>query len=140
VHVELRVLAHEASRIRRLPDAEVRRILREYAQVRFDDREEGEAFVRRELMRKRSIETEAAHFIRQLRAERRQISGKGALNFWQRPKVAATVVWNHWQVVLQRVQRGKVGTMARHVLTHLRAKSAGVPADLAVTPKEDASS
>lgn len=132
VHLDLKVLAREASLIRRLPEAKVRQIMTEYARVRFEDPLEVQTFVRRALMRQRGIETEVAHFIRQLRKEREQLSGARPVSIWERPRVMATLVWNHWQVVLQHVQRSAVGTIARQLLTRLRAKNAGVPADLSV--------
>ena len=136
VDLDLKILAHEASLIQNLPEARVESILSEYARVRFEDPAATEVFVRRLMMRKRSIEPEVAHFIRRLREERRQISGSASVAFWQRPRVAATVVWNHWQVVLNVVQRGAVGRAARHVLTRFRAKSAGVPLDIeTIDPK-----
>jgi hypothetical protein len=82
-------------------------------------------------MRQRGIETEVAHFIRQLRKERLQLSGARPVSIWERPRLAATLFWNHWQVVLQHVQRGAIGRIARQLLTRVRAKSAGVPPSMA---------
>jgi hypothetical protein len=137
VQLDLKILAREAAFIRRLPEAKVREIVTEYARVCFDDPLEVQTFVRRALMRQRGIETEVAHFIRQLRKERRQLSGSRPVSIWDRPRLAATLVWNHWQVVLQHVQRGAAGRIARQFLTRLRAKSAGVPADLSVANGPD---
>jgi len=133
VKLDLKLLACEAAFVRRLPETKVREILAEYARVGFSDPGEAKLFLRRALMRQRSIESEVAHFIRELRHERRQLSGSDSASLWQRPRLAAKRVWNHWQVVLQHVQRGAAGRLARKLLTRVRAKNAGVPPDLAVT-------
>ncbi|HEY6561611.1 MAG TPA: hypothetical protein VI072_30280 [Polyangiaceae bacterium] len=137
VQLDLKVLAREASLIRRLPEAKIRQIMTEYARACFDDPLEVQTFVRRGLMRQRGIETEVAHFIRQLRKERLQLSGARPVSIWERPRLAATLLWNHWQVVLQHGQRGAIGRIARQLLTRVRAKSAGVPPDLSMAPDSE---
>jgi hypothetical protein len=104
--------------------------------VRFDDGASAQAFVRRVLMRKRSVEGEVAHFIRELRKERRAITGASAVGLWHDPRALALVIWNHSQVVLHALQRSAVGELGRRVLTRSRAKSAGVPSELNVPARE----
>lgn len=119
IKLPLWMLADEARRIRRLPQNRVRDILARYAAVRFSDAAEGEAFIRRMLVRQRSIEREADHFSRSLWSERRSLQAPpvGASEWVHRRLLLA---WAHWQRVLNAVLRGPVGNAARRVLSLLR--------------------
>jgi hypothetical protein len=119
IKLPLWVLANEARRIRRLPQHEVRKILSRYAEVRFTDAAEREAFIRRTLMRQRGIEREVGHFMRSLWAERRALEAPAdSIGEWVHRQLLAS--WAQWQRVLNAVLRGPVGTAARRVLSLFR--------------------
>jgi hypothetical protein len=119
IKLPLWLLAAEARRIRRLPRARVRAIASDYAAVRFEDQAEREQFVRRMLIRQRNIESEVGAFMRALWAERRKLqmppeSLRDALEH------RLLLLWADWQLVLNAVLRGPIGTYARRVLSFIR--------------------
>jgi hypothetical protein len=121
IKLPLWTLANEARRIRRLPQARVREILGHYAKVRFTDAAEAEAFIRRTLMRQRSIEREVGHFMRSLWSERRSLQAPAeSPGEWLHRKLL--VAWALWQRVLNSVLRGPLGSAARKTLSALRGR------------------
>ncbi|MEY4550294.1 MAG: hypothetical protein RL685_6489 [Pseudomonadota bacterium] len=115
------LLSAEARRIRRLPKAEVVRILEQYASVAFADEGEREQFVQRMLIRRHGIEREVGHFLRELWAERRQLgTAPEGVQEWLRQR--SLLLWADWQLALNAVSRGPVGTAARKALCFLRGR------------------
>jgi hypothetical protein len=115
------LLASEARRIRRLPKAELRRILTSYARVRFDDPALAEQFVARMLIRQRGIEREVATFMRSLWDERRSFEtpAESLREFFHHQLL---LLWGHWQIVLNAVLRGPIGRGARQLLSAFRGR------------------
>lgn len=137
IKLPLWMLANEARRIRRLPQKQVRDILVRYAKVRFTDPAEGEAFIRRTLIRQRGIEREVATFMRSLWSERRALeSPPDSAGEWLHRRLL--VGWAFWQRVLNAVLRGPVGSAARKMLSLvrgrrlLRANASDAPANAAL--------
>jgi hypothetical protein len=119
IKLPLWMLANEARRIRRLPQQRVRQVLWRYAEVKFTDAGEREAFIRRMLMRQRGIEHEVAVFMRSLWSERQALKlPADSLSEWAHRQML--VGWASWQRVLNAVLRGPLGTMARRVLSFFR--------------------
>jgi hypothetical protein len=141
IKLPLWMLANEARRIRRLPQRRVREILTRYAEVRFDDPAEREAFIRRMLIRQRGIEREVGSFMRSLWSERRTLLAPpdGPAEWLHRRLMLA---WASWQRVLNAVLRGPIGMTARRVLSlvrgwHLRSgDNTAPPPPLAPPPAE----
>lgn len=121
IELPLWLLAAEARRIRRLPKAEVRAIVRHYARVRFEDEEAREQFVTRMSIRQSGIEREVASFMRTLWAERKRLRAAPAS-----PREAVqrqmAFLWAEWQVVLNAVLRGPIGFWARRLLSLFRGR------------------
>jgi hypothetical protein len=119
VQLPLWMLSAEARRIKRLPKAELRNILRRYAQARFAEPAEQEQFVARMLIRQRGIEREVATFMRSLWSERRSLQGSaGSLGEYVHHQ--RLLIWAAWQHVLNAVLRGPIGTGARRLLSRVR--------------------
>jgi hypothetical protein len=113
------MLANEARRIRRLPQQRVRQILSRYADVKFTDPAEREAFIRRLLMRQRGIEHEVLVFTRSLWSERQALKlPADSVGEWAHRQLL--VGWASWQRVLNVLLRGPIGTAARRVLSFFR--------------------
>jgi hypothetical protein len=122
IELPFSLLAGEAARIRHLPRAEVEGAARSYARDRFTTPGEVEVFVQRLLERRRFIEYEVAHFVRELRRERSRMRGPAGLR--QRLMNALTLVWDRWQLLLEAVQRGPLGGWGRRALKLVRARRA----------------
>lgn len=121
VKLPLWMLANEARRIRRLPRQRVRQILSRYADVKFVDPAEREAFIRRTLIRQQGIEHEVAVFMRSLWSERQALKlPADSLSEWAHRQLL--VGWASWQRVLNSVLRGPIGRMARRALSFLRGR------------------
>jgi hypothetical protein len=118
------LLREEARRIRRLPKREVRRIIAEYAATRFDNASEAERFVSRVLRRQQDIEVNVARFIRSIEAERRDLTGLVSHERTAAIKVPLAKAWRYWQLFLNWLARGPVGTLARSVLKLVRGMGA----------------
>jgi hypothetical protein len=132
------LLSNEARRIRRLPKARVRAILKRYASVRFTDATEGEHFVRRMLMRRHGIEREVATFMRSLWLERRTLEAAPS-NLSELVNQQMLLLWADWQLVLNSALRGPLGAAGRRYLSivrGIRARAAAVarPAVAPVSP------
>jgi hypothetical protein len=122
IKLPLWMLANEARRIRRLPQRRVREILSQYAEVRFSEPTEREAFIRRMLMRQRGIEREVGSFMRSLWSERRaSLSPADSTGEWLHRQML--VLWAAWQRVLNAVLRGPFGMAARRLLSAFRGWS-----------------
>ncbi len=130
------LLSAEARRIRRLPKAEVVRILEQYARSSFEDPAERQQFVQRMLIRRHSIEREVGHFLRELWAERRELgTPPDGPREWLRRKWL--LLWADWQLALNAASHGPVGTGARKVLSFLRgrrARATRAPGEAASAP------
>jgi hypothetical protein len=122
IDLPLSVLYAEARRIRRLPTEQVRRSLERYARVRYDDEQERRAFVQRVLARQRTIEPDFRRFARDLLRERLAISVAPEPGMAARTRQELTLLWNHGQVLLNKVSRGALGDGARKVLRFARSK------------------
>lgn len=121
IKLPLWMLANEARRIRRLPQKQVREILARYAVVRYTDAGEAEAFVRRTLIRQRSIEREVGTFMRSLWSERRSLQAPAdSVGEWLHRQVL--LAWALWQRVLNTLLRGPVGSAARKTLSAVRGR------------------
>ncbi len=119
IELPLWLLADEARRIRRLPKAEVKKILAHYASIRFESETERERFVARARMRQRGIEREVAVFMRLLWSERRSLQHPaGGAGEWLRRRLIA--FWADWQRVLNAVLRGPIGVGARRAVSLFR--------------------
>ncbi len=117
------LLSAEARRIRRLPRAEVVRILEHYARVAFEQPDERQQFVQRMLIRRHGIEREVGHFLRELWSERRHLgTPPDGAREWLRQK--SLLFWADWQLALNAVSRGPVGTAARKGLSFVRERRA----------------
>ena len=119
IKLPLWMLSNEARRIRRLPKHAVIPILQKYARARFEDAAEREQFVARMMIRRRSIEREVGTFMRSLWAERKALELRAeSLREWlQHERV---MLWADWQLVLNSVLRGPIGTGARRALSAVR--------------------
>jgi hypothetical protein len=119
IKLPLWMLANEARRIRRLPQRRMREILASYAEVRFEDAAEREAFMRRMFIRQRSIEREVGHFMRSLWTERRTLLAPAdSPGEWIHRKLL--VAWAAWQRIMNAVLRGPIGMGARRMLSAFR--------------------
>jgi hypothetical protein len=133
------MLSNEARRIRRLPRPAVTKILEKYARVRFESESEREQFVSRMLIRRRSIEREVGTFMRSLWAERKALEMRAeSLREWLHHE--RVMLWADWQLVLNSVLRGPIGTGARRVLTRVRGMRGtdNPPPNLGEGPEESA--
>jgi hypothetical protein len=120
------LLSGEARRIRRLPKAQVVRILEQYARVSFAEESERQQFVQRMLLRRRGIEHEVGYFLRELWAERRQLgTPPDGPQEWLRQK--SLLLWADWQLALNAVSRGPVGTAVRKGLSFARGRRPHAP-------------
>jgi hypothetical protein len=129
IDLPFKLLIHEARRIRRLPVQQVRAILKAYAKVHYSDSVEAHAFVRRMIERQQRIEQEVSQFVRSLRAERRALAQASPddRRAWMRRR--AVLLWDQWQIVLNSVLRGPVGTCGRLLLKFTRRGSLRVDPD-----------
>jgi hypothetical protein len=127
ITLQFELLRREARRIRHLPSGEVRRIVGEYAAVRFEgDPESARELVERVVARKRRIEKEVARFRLEMREERRRLVVSPPRDVRSRARAFGTIVWDHWQVVLNGVIRGPAGTIGRRILRLVRGVAVGV--------------
>jgi hypothetical protein len=133
------MLSNEARRIRRLPKPAVVAILDKYARARFESDAEREQFVARMLIRRRGIEREVGTFMRSLWAERKALEMRAeSLREWLHHE--RLMLWASWQLVLNSVLRGPVGTGARRVLSKVRGlrSPGGPPPPLGTSSEESA--
>jgi len=119
IKLPLWMLSNEARRIRRLPKDAVVAILEKYARTSFEDEAERKQFVSRMLIRRRSVEHEAGTFMRSLWAERKELQMRAeSLREWLHHE--RLMLWADWQLVLNSVLRGPIGTGARRALSAVR--------------------
>lgn len=127
IKLPLWMLSNEARRIRRLPKDALVSILDKYARASFEDEAERKQFISRMLIRRRSIEREVGTFMRSLWAERKELQMRAeSLREWVHHE--RLMLWADWQLVLNSVLRGPVGTGARRALSAVRGlRGAGTP-------------
>lgn len=127
IKLPLWMLSNEARRIRRLPKEAVVAILEKYARASLKDEVEQKQFVSRMLIRRRSIEREVGTFMRALWAERKELEMRAeSLREWLHHE--RLILWADWQLVLNSVLRGPIGTGARRALSAVRGlRGAGTP-------------
>jgi hypothetical protein len=132
------MLSNEARRIRRLPQPAVVAILEKYALARFESETEREQFISRMLIRRRSIEREVGTFMRSLWAERKALEMRAeSLREWLHHE--RMMLWADWQLVLNSVLRGPVGSGARRMLSAVRGmRGPGGPPPTGGNPEESA--
>jgi len=126
--LQFALLQREGSRVRKLPESEVRRIVERFARVRFDDPDQAQALVERVLARRREIEWEIARFVRELRLERMRLNTVRPKTMLARARNALTLLWNQWQVALAAVVRSPAGSIGRALLKLVRSRQGADPA------------
>jgi hypothetical protein len=117
-------LRHEARRIHRLSDTAVRAAVEEYAEVRCaGDPARAAAFTAAVIERKRNIEREFEHLIKQLRAEKRLLAEQRHPTLARRAFGLGRITWNQLQRGLDTIGRSQVGNAARRVVKLVRTRA-----------------
>jgi hypothetical protein len=124
ISLDFSFLRHEARRIHRLQDAAVRAVALEYAEVGYGgDPAKAAAFTAAMLERKRNIEKQFEHFIRELRAERRLLAEQRHPTLARRAFGLGRITWNQLQRGLDTIGRSQVGNAARRVVKLVRGRA-----------------
>jgi hypothetical protein len=121
IDLDLSVLLSEARRVVTLPEAEVRRLLMQYAEVRFTDANDRRRLLRRFLHRKKNAVREFDRFAAQLVRERRLMTAvslpvEDRIPLWWRR------IFRPLAMALNAVVQGPIGKVGRLFLRWFRGR------------------
>jgi hypothetical protein len=121
IDLDLRLLVAEARHVAALPEEPVRRILSRYAEQCGMNEERARSFVREVSSRQARAPRELERFVLQLTEERARLSFHQSARMAPIFRAGGVRAWHWWQILLDGVYRGPVGSVVRAALRSWRA-------------------